>query len=189
MDCAGLPVRSEGRGAPLDARLIVRGGLLMIRPKDRNLPVVRISVTVGELLDGLWPRRIGANGTRSRASRYRIAQNWPKLRAALLRVHNYTVPDATGGRWFPMVLRRLPSNTANGIPALDDIVMIDLAPVPGAVSGASVNLPWLDHMGVTSGPRWRPYIAGRFASLDSWHDSSPNTGLCRQAVRLEPLSR
>ena len=162
MDYAGLPIRSEGKGAPIDARLIVRGGLLMIRPKDRHLHVVRIAVTVGELLDGLWPRHINADGTRSRvrAARYRIAQNWPKLRDALRRVHNYTVPDATGGRWFPMVLRRLPSKT-DGIPALDDIVMIDLAPVPGAVSGASVDLPWLDHMGVTSGPRWRAYIAGR----------------------------
>ena len=44
---------------------------------------------------------------------------------------------------------------------LDDVVVIDLAPVPGAVSGPSVDLPWLDHMGVTSGPKWRAYIAGR----------------------------
>ena len=161
MDQAGLPIRSEGRGAPIDARLIVRGGLLMIRPKDRHLHTVRIAVTVRELLDGLWPRHMNADGTRARAARYRIAQNWPKLHDALLRVHNYTVPDATGGRWFPMVLRRLPANAANGIPALDDVVVIDLAPVPGAVSGASVDLPWLDHMGVTSGPKWRAYIAGR----------------------------
>ena len=161
MDHAGLPIRSEGRGAPIDARLIVRGGLLMIRPKDRHLHIVRIAVTVRELLDGLWPRHMNADGARVRAARYRIAQNWPKLREALLRVHNYTVPDATGGRWFPMVLRRLPSNAANEIPALDDVVVIDLAPVPGAVSGASVDLPWLDHMGVTSGPKWRAYIAGR----------------------------
>ena len=161
MDYAGLPIRSEGRGAPIDARLIVRGGLLMIRPKDRHLHIVRIAVTVSELLDGLWPRRTNVNGTRGRAARYRIAENWPKLRDALLRVHNYTVPDATGGRWFPMVLRRLPSNAANGTPTLTDVVVIDLAPVPGAVSGASVDLPWLDHMGVTSGPKWRAYIAGR----------------------------
>ena len=161
MDHAGLPIRSEGRGAPIDARLIVRGGLLMIRPEDRHLHTVRIAVTIRELLDGLWPRHMNADGTRARAARYRIAQNWPKLRDALLRVHNYTVPDASGGRWFPMVLRRLPSNAANDIPALDDVVVIDLAPVPGAVSGASVDLPWLDHMGVTSGPKWRAYIAGR----------------------------
>ena len=97
MDHAGLPIRSEGRGAPIDARLIVRGGLLMIRPKDRHLHIVRIAVTVRELLDGLWPRHMNADGARVRAARYRIAQNWPKLREALLRVHNYTVPDATGG--------------------------------------------------------------------------------------------
>ena len=61
-----------------------------------------------------------------------------------------------------MALRRLPPNaTADDTPALDELVVIDLAPVPGAVSGASVDLPWLDRMGVTSGPRWRAYIAGR----------------------------
>ena len=162
MDHAGLPIRSEGRGAPIDARLIVRCGFLMIRPENRHLHTVRIAVTVREMLDGLWPRHINADGTRGRAARYRIAENWPKLHAALLRARNYTVPDATGGRWFPMALRRLPLNAAaNDIPALDDLVVIDLAPVPGAVSGASVDLPWLDHMGVTSGPKWRAYIAGR----------------------------
>ena len=64
-----------------------------------------------------------------------------------------------------MALRRLPSNAAaNDILALDDVVVIDLAPVPGAVSGASVDLPWLDHNGGDQRPEVAllhcGYIAG-----------------------------
>ena len=153
VDRAGLPIRSRGRGAPLEARLLVRGGLLMIRPQDRRLATVRIAVTVGEMLDGLWPP--GPDGRRH------VAQHWPRLLDALHRARDWTVPDADGGRWFPMALRRLPPNGAAGTPALDDLVVIDLAPVPGAVTGATVDLPWLDRMGVESGPKWRAYIAAR----------------------------
>ena len=153
VDRAGLPIRSRGRGAPLEARLLVRGGLLMIRPQDRRLETVRIAVTVGELIDGLWPP--GPDGRRH------VAQHWPRLLDALYRARDWTVPDADGGRWFPMALRRLPPNGAEGTPALDDLVVIDLAPVPGAVTGATVDLPWLDRMGVESGPKWRAYIAAR----------------------------
>lgn len=158
VDRTGVPIRSQGRGAPLEARLLVRGGLLMIRPEDRHLENVRIVVTVGELLDGLWPPRRDKRGKLDRHTR----RNWPKLLDALYRARDWTVPDPRGGRWFPMALRRLPPSVTNGnVPALDEPVVIDLAPVPGAVSGASVDLPSLDLMGVTSGPKWRAYIAGR----------------------------
>ena len=96
----GVPLRSPGHSAPIEARLIVRGGLLMIRPKDRGLAVVRIAVKVGGLLHGLSPPR---NGKR------RIAENWSKIQAALRKARDFTVTDATGGRWFPMALRRLPA--------------------------------------------------------------------------------
>ena len=129
----------------------------MIRPEDRHLETVRIAVTVGELLDGLWPPRRDKHGMIDRHTR----RNWPKLLDALYRARDWTVPDAIGGRWFPMALRRLPPSATDGMPTLDDLVVIDLAPVPGAVSGASVDLPWLDRMGVVSGPKWRAYIAGR----------------------------
>ena len=157
VDRTGVPIRSSGRGAPLEARLLVRGGLLMIRPEDRHLETVRIAVTVRELLDGLWPPRRDKRGNVARDP----GRNWPKLRDALYRARDWTVPDAGGGRWFPMALRRLPAGAEEETPSLDDLVVVDLAPVPGAVHGASVDLPWLDRMGVTSGPKWRAYIAGR----------------------------
>ena len=150
VDATGVPLRNRGKGAPLESRLLVRGGLLMIRPEDRGRTTVRIAVTVGEMLDGLYP------------GKRRISQNWPKVEAALRTARDFTVTDATGGRWFPMALRRLPAERRDGEPpALDDVVVIDLAPPPGAGSGATVDLPALDLMGVKSGPRWRAYIAGR----------------------------
>ncbi len=153
VDATGVPLRSPGHGAPIEARLIVRGGLLMIRPEDRGRTTVRIAVTVRELLDGLYPPR---NGKR------RIAQYWPKIEAALRRARDFTVTDATGGRWFPLALRRLPAERPDGKPpALDDLVVLDLAPPPGATRGTSIDLPLLDEMGVTSGPAWYAYIAGR----------------------------
>ena len=55
-----------------------------------------------------------------------------------------------------MALRRLPA-----APDVDDLVVLDLAPPPGATTGPSVNLPALDLMGVSSGPEWYAYIAAR----------------------------
>ena len=147
VDASGVPVRSRGRGAPIEARLIVRGGLLMIRPEDRGKLTVRIAVTVGELLDGLYP------------GKRRLSQHWPTIEAALRKARDFTITDATGGRWFPMALRRLPA--AAGTPALDDVVVVDLAPPPGSINGSPIALPALDYMGVSSGPKWRAYISAR----------------------------
>lgn len=149
-DVAGVPLRSRGRGAPIEARLIVRGGLLMIRPEHRGMETVRLAVTVGELLDGLYP-----TGPR------RLSQHWPTIEDALLRARNFTVTDAAGGRWFPMALRRLPAPGPDGKPSPDDVVVVDLAPPPGITSGGTLDLPALDVMGVKSGPAWRAYIAAR----------------------------
>ena len=149
----GLPFRSRGRGAPLEARLLVRGGLLMIRPEDRGRQTVRVAVTVRELTGALWPA--GADGRRH------DRQHWPKLLDALYRARDWTVPDAGGGRWFPMALRRLPTGADCEIPAPDDLIVLDLAPPPGAVAGPSVDLPWLDRQGAVSGPAWFAYIAAR----------------------------
>ena len=160
---AGLPFRSKGHGAPIESRLVVRGGLLNLRPEDRGRLVVRIAVTVGELLDGLWPPSAGRG-------RPRDSTNWPKLLRALYRARDFHVPDATGGRWFPLAVRRLPDGVAHPWaetpsigrrPGRDELIVLDLAPVPGAETGGSVDLPFLDRMGVTSGPRWFAYLAGR----------------------------
>ena len=150
MDASGLPLRNRGKGAPLEARVVVRGGLLMVRPEDRGREYVRVAVSVGELLDGLYP------------TKRRPSQHWPQIEAALRRARDFTITDADGGRWFPMALRRLPPDGPSGYPDLRDLVLIDLAPPPGmAGSGSPIDLPALDRMGVKSGPQWRAYIAAR----------------------------
>ena len=90
----------------------------MIRPEDRGCITVRIAVKVCELLDGLYPRPTRPDGS---VPKRRTAQHWPKIKAALRVTRDFTVPDATGGRWFPMALRRLPAEHPNGTPALDDL--------------------------------------------------------------------
>ena len=82
------------------------GGLLSLRPEDRGRLVVRIAVTVGELLDALWPPSAGRG-------RPRDSTNWPRLLRALYRARDFHVPDATGGRWFPLAVRRLPDGVAH----------------------------------------------------------------------------
>ena len=115
-------------------------------------------MTVRELLDGLYPRPMRPDGT---VPKRRLAQYWPNIEEALRKARDFTVTDATGGRWFPMALRRLPAEQPSGTPALDDLVVLDLAPPPGATTGPPVDLPALDLMGVSSGPEWYAYIAGR----------------------------
>ena len=147
-DATGAPVRSRGKGAPVEARLIIRGGFLAVRQQDRHLPVVRIAMTVQELLDGLYP-----------STPRRLRQHWPKIETALRSMHNFTV-TFDGGRWFPMTLRHLPGPYGS-IPTLQDRVLIEVALPPGAETGASVDLPYLDQQGLISGPVYFAYLAAR----------------------------
>ena len=93
------------------------------------------------------------------------------------------MPAVAGGfRWRYGGCRRTP--TAR--PRFDDLVVIDLAPVPGAVTGASVDLPWLDRLGKTSGPKWRAYIAARSLIWLPGKTRRPVPGSNGPAVRMEP---
>ena len=47
------------------------------------------------------------------------AQHWPDLLDVLYRARDWTVPDADGGRWFSMALRRLPTGADHEMPALE----------------------------------------------------------------------
>ena len=126
-------------------------------------------------LHGLYP-----TAGRKR-NRRRIARQWPTIEAALRKARDFTVPDGTGGRWFPMALRRLPTERPEAMPAADNLVVLDLAPPPGATTGPSVDLPALDDMGAASGPKWRAYITGR--SL-IWRPGKTRRPLPRQRGRF-----
>ena len=153
-EAAGAPLRSTGKGAPLDLRLLVHA-VLAVGHEDRGLPVVRMAVRVGDLLDGLYPR----GGVRPQR---RMAQHWPAIEAALMRLRDYVVPDADDGRWFIAALRRMPS-AAGVVPAsMDAPVVIDVSLPPSwSPNGPPVALPWLTAAGVRSGPLYRAYIAAQ----------------------------
>ena len=140
VDAAGLPVMVRGRGAPLSMRLFVRA-LVSVRPKDREFPTVRLSLTVRELRDGLWP-----NG-------WHIGQHWPALRHALLHARDYAIHDGRE-RWWPLALRSMPDN-----PGLDELIVLDVAFPPGSHSGPAIDLPEMDQLSIVSAKRWRAYIA------------------------------
>ena len=140
VDAAGLPVMAEGRGAPLPLRLFVRA-LASVRPEHRRLVTARIAPTLRELRDGLFP-----NGWERR-------RDWPRLRDSLMNARDYAIHDGRG-RWFPVALRSMPDD-----PALDDVIVIDIAFPPGSHSGPPVALPDMDRLSVESASRWRAYIA------------------------------
>ena len=153
-EAAGAPLRNPGHGAPLDLRLLVQA-VLAVRREDRGREAVRMAVSVGDLLDGLYPRR-------GKRPQRRLAQHWPKIEAALMRLRDYVVPDEADGRWFIAALRRMPS--AHGVlPAsLDSLVLLDVSLPPAwSPNGPPVSLPWLIEAGVRSGPEFRAYIAAQ----------------------------
>lgn len=148
IDAAGVPVMARGTGAPLPARLFVRT-LASVRQEDRHREVVRIALTIEELMDGLWPRN-ELTGWRG----WRPGRHWPELRAVLMNVREYAIHDGRG-RWWPLALRYLPDSPDR----LDAFVVLDVAFPPGSETGPVVDLPMMDRLSVTSAPRWRAYIA------------------------------
>lgn len=144
VDTVGLPIMSRGHGAPLELRFAVRS-LLSMKPHDRHKLVVRVAMTLGELIAGLYPRG------------WQRRHQWAPLRAMLLSVRDYGIPiDGGTAVWFPWAVRRLPREHA---PSLDELVVVDLAPPPGASEGPEIHLPTLDLLGLESAPKYRAYIA------------------------------
>lgn len=139
-DVRGGPVMARGRGAPLDLRLFV--GACLWTPHHARSARVRLAVTVRELRDWLWPRG------------WERRRDLPKLREALWRARDFTIPDGRG-LWLPFALRRDPGPDAR----LDDVAVIDVELPPGAGDGPVIDRWALALLGVESAPRFRAYIA------------------------------
>ena len=137
----GVPVMAKGRGAPLDLRLFV--GACLWTPYRARSARATLAVTVRELRDWLFP-----NG-------WQRGRDWPRVRAALWKARDYTIPDGKG-LWLPFALRRDPGEGAG----LDDVVAIDvMLPPGGGGSGPVVDKRALALLGVDSAPRFCAYIA------------------------------
>ena len=137
----GGAVVSRGRGAPLELALPI-AFLLAVRAEDRGLESVRIAVTVRQLRDWLYP-----NG-------WRRQHDWPRLQQALEGLSAQWVP-LHGGKWFPVVLRYIPGDSAH----LDELIVVEVAFPPGAHQGTPINQRRLSELRVHSGGAYRALIA------------------------------
>ena len=140
-DRRGGPIRTRGRGAPLDLRLFVGGCALV--PHLARSARGRLVVTVRELRDFLFP-----NGWERR-------RDWKRIREALYRAHNYVIPHPDGGVCLPFRLWREPGPGAR----LNEVVMLDIELPTGSSNGPPVDRRQLALAGVRSSPRFRSLIA------------------------------
>ena len=140
--------------------------------------MVRIAVTVGELLDALWPPSAGRG-------RPRDSTNWPRLLRALYRARDFHVPDATVRPVpFPLAVRRLPDGVAHPWaddggwtpgrrPGRDELIVLDLEPVPGAETGGSVDLYVPGPHGSLQRPAMVRLPGRSIADMATWQDTAP----------------
>jgi len=152
-DASGVVSMARGRGAPLDLRLTVES-FLSVPPELRGGSSARIVIEVEELLGGLFPLAKGRGKRSWFAERGRQGSDWRRTRQALEVMGTRWIPWQSGGRWWPLLLRGLPSDT----PALSDKVVIEVALPPGSGSGPVIDRPALQREGLVSGPRYRAMI-------------------------------
>lgn len=135
---------TQGRGAPLALRLFVEAVLTV--PRDQRSGVTRIALTLRDWRDWLW-----ANGGVS------LAKAWPRLKRALVLVHNARIPwhDAdVGGLWSAVRVVNVP----RGAVCLDDHLVFDVELPPGSDRGPWVNRPRLRLWGMHSAPAYRAML-------------------------------
>ena len=163
-DLTGVPTMAQGRGAPLDLRLAVAACLFT--PAAERTGRRRLAVTVRQLAPGfLWPNR------------YDRHNHWPRLREALARANNltlpYTDPELGARLWFPFRLVSLPDTREA---SLDDVIVIDVELPPGAHAGPTIDRAELARLGVDSGPRFRAYLAAHALAWNPGRSRVPVPG-------------
>ena len=164
-DRAGMVTMAKGRGAPLALRLPVFA-MLDLPPEHRH-DTARVVLKVRELREDLFPGRKDG------------ARQWPRIREALFRLQNLTVPMEGEARWFPFALRQEPGDR----PGLEDEVVIDLALPPGAGNGPPIDREVLRRLGVQSGPRFRALLAVHSVQWRPGRTRVPVPG-CRRPYRV-----
>lgn len=139
----GQPVRTQGQGAPLEARLLV--SVLRAVPQKDRAGRVLIELTLRDLVDAVH------------AGKWNRGKQWPALRQALegLGRIGFVMPRR-GSIWRPVIVRGpLPAIDA----PLDTPVAFVVALPPGSESGPAIDPTALAELGVKSGPKWRAFIA------------------------------
>ena len=149
-DAGGLPPVSRGRGgpAPTAARLLVEaiGAVSADRRALATGPVNhhQVDLTLRELRDALWPRG------------WQRRRDLPRLRQALLDVHNVRVTMADGAPdWWPVTLALGLGDDPNV--SLDARVRFTVTLPPDGGHGPRIHWPTLRDLGYRA-PSWRLYL-------------------------------
>ena len=151
VDASGLPFRSRGRAAALEAALLVEA-MFDLEINDRTgLISATIPWTVGGLKAALKP-----NG--ARRSSAKRAGDWPRIAAALRAMDGASVPFVQpSGRvdWF----RVFRTHLVPGADAPDtDVVTVTLALPPGAGPGPVMDRAAVRKARLVSSVAWRAMI-------------------------------
>ena len=143
VDGTGAPIRTAGRGAPLEARLIV-SAILAVPQSSRGINAVRFSLPLRDLVEAIY------------AGKWHRANQWEPLRNMLESVGSRGIPLRHRGTiWRPVFCREIPDKDAR----LDAPVTFDVAFPPGTTTGPQIDPVELAKRGVRSSPEWRAYIA------------------------------
>jgi len=143
VDKAGKPIRTRGRGAPLESRLIV-AAILAVPQDCRGRDVVRFSLPLRDLVEAIY------------TSKWQRNNQWPPLHEILQSLGESGVRlRHRGSIWRPVFCREIPDEDAR----LDAPVTFDVAFPPGTTTGPQIDPKELASRGVRSSPEWRAYIA------------------------------
>jgi len=143
VDGAEMPIRTAGRGAPLESRLIV-SAILAVPQSSRGRDTVRFSVPLRDLVEAIY------------TGKWNRTNQWPPLRDLLRSIGDRGVRlRHRGSIWRPVFCREIPDADAR----LDAPVTFDVAFPPGTTTGPQINPRELAQRGVRSSPEWRAYIA------------------------------
>ncbi len=145
-DATGVRSMAQGRGAPLDLRLVVEA-VLSVGMESRADAAVRIVWTVRELLEALEPAH----------PRGGILSAWGRVRAAVLSAGERWIPWLDGGRWWLLRVRGEPGER----PALTDPVVVEVAIPPGSAAGPKVDRAGLRRAALRSAPVYRTHRGRR----------------------------
>ena len=137
-DAAGGESMARGRGAPLALRLWVEA-ILSVPIGSRSGPrPVRLEISLRDLILALWPNGWTGPG-----------RDGPKLRRALLAVHNARIPWENG-TWAAVVVRNTPDMRNLASP-----LVLEVSLPPGSEAGPMVYRPMLRKYGVQSAAAFR----------------------------------
>jgi len=145
VDRSGIPLKSSGRGATLESRIMIFA-MLSMRIADWKQGAGLVSLPLREWLTLWYPRG------------FHRTNKIDKLGKTLESMERYGIPlPHRNSIWLPVKLREVWDRNMS----MDSMVTFDVAMPPGtADNGPPIDLQALARLGIKSSPQWRACIAG-----------------------------